>query len=144
MPRIERSTIIDAPVEKVFAYMQDHTNDVEWLPGMLEVKDLTVTEEGTGTRHGWVFEMAGLHIAGESTVIDYAPGERIVERTEGIIPSTWTWTFGPHDAGTKLDLVLEYTVAVPLLGRPLEALMLKHNEREADVGMANIKAKMEA
>ncbi|GAI82981.1 unnamed protein product, partial [marine sediment metagenome] len=56
----------------------------------------------------------------------------------------WNWNFEPHDDGTKIDLSVEYTIPIPILGKIAEAIVLKQNEREADLALANIKAKMEA
>jgi len=141
MPKVERSIIINAPVEKVFAYIEDPMNQLEWLPSLMEVKD--VTGQGVGTHFRWTYKMAGLRFEGESTLTEHVPHERLVAQSKGGIVSTFTWTFEPHDGGTKLNLVVEYTVPVPVLGKLAEALVLKQNEREADLAMANIKARLE-
>jgi hypothetical protein len=66
-----------------------------------------------------------------------------VEQSKGGIVSTWTYSFEPHDGGTKMELVIEYTIPVPVLGKLAEKLVLRRNEREADLAMENIKDKME-
>jgi len=143
MAKVERSITINAPVEKVFAYIEDPTLNPEWLPSVMEVKDVTVTEEGVGSHFRWVYKLAGLLFEGESTTTEYIPNRRIVTQSKGGIVSTWTWTFERHDGGTKANLVVEYTIPVPVLGKLAEALVLRLNEREADLAMANIKAMME-
>ncbi|TEU12337.1 MAG: hypothetical protein E3J25_07120 [Anaerolineales bacterium] len=144
MVKLEKCIIINAPVEKVFAYAEDPMSNLEWLPGIVEVKDVTRTEQGVGTHFRWAYKMAGLRFEGESTFTEYVPNERIVTQSEGGIVSTWTWTYEPHDGGTKVSLVLEYTVPIPVLGKLAEAVVLKQNERNADQAMANIKAKVES
>jgi len=143
MAKVERSITINAPVEKVFAYIEDPTLNPEWLPSVMEVKDVTVTEERVGSHFRWVYKLAGLLFEGQSTTTQYIPNRRIVTQSKGGIVSTWTWTFQPHDGGTKANLVVEYTIPVPVLGKLAEALVLRLNEREADLAMANIKAMME-
>ena len=88
--------------------------------------------------------MAGVPLNGESTVTEHIPNERRVTDSKGGVLSTWTYTFEPHDGGTKLDIEIEYTIPVPVLGKLAEKLVLKRNEREADTAMENIKYKMEA
>jgi uncharacterized membrane protein len=44
METVEKSIIINAPVEKVFEYIDDPMNDPEWMIGMMEV------HEGDGTK----------------------------------------------------------------------------------------------
>ena len=67
----------------------------------------------------------------------------MVARSKGGVNSLWNWDFKPDDNGTKIDLVIDYTVPIPVLGKIAEALVLKQNIREADLALANIKAKME-
>ena len=141
MAKIERSITINAPVEKVFAYVDDPMSQLEYLPSIVEVKD--VTGHGVGAHYRWTYKMAGLRFEGESTMTEYIPNERMVVQSKGGIVSTWSWTFTPEDGGTKVNLTVEYTIPVPVLGKLGEALVLKQNEREADQVMANIKAKLE-
>ncbi len=141
MAKVERSITINASVEQVFAYIEDPMNDVEHTAGVIEIKD--VTGSGVGAHNRWVYKMAGLRFEGESTVTEHIPNERIVTQTKGGIASTWTYTFEPHDGGTKLTVNVEYTIPVPVLGKLAEKLVLKRNEREADLNMANIKESIE-
>ena len=141
MAKVERSITINAPVEKVFAYIENPMNELEWIPSLVEVKD--VAGQGAETRFRWAYKMVGMRLEGEVTNIGYIPNERIVVQSKGGIVSTWTLTFGPHDGGTKLNVVIEYTIPIPVLGKLAEALVLRQNEREADLAMANIKDRME-
>ena len=141
MAKIERSITINAPVEKVFSYMIDPMNNLEWLPSVTDVRD--VTGQGVGQRWGWTYKMMGLPLKGESELIEHIPNQRIVSKSTGGVVSTWTWTFKPEAGGTSLHLVVEYTIPVPVLGKFGERLVLSRNEREADLAMANIKDRME-
>ncbi len=141
MAKLERSITISAPVERVFAYIEDPNSSVEWLPSLLEVKD--ITGQGVGRHYRWAYKMVGLRLEGESSTIEHVPNERVVTQSKGGAVSTWTWTFKPHDGGTEINLVVEYTIPVPVLGKVAEALVLKQNERELDLAMTNIKARME-
>jgi uncharacterized membrane protein len=138
---VERSITINAPVEKVFSYIEDPTNELEWIPSLVEVED--VTGQGAEIHFRWAYKMAGIRLEGESTNTEYIPNKRIATQSKGGIVSTWTLTFEPHDSGTKLNLVVEYTIPVPVLGKLAEALVLRQNEREADLALANIKDRME-
>ena len=143
MAKVERHILINAPVEKVFAYLHDPRTAVEWLPGVVEVKDVTLTEKGVGSRHRWTYRMAGLLLGGESITTEYIHNQRLVTQSKAGLPTTWIYQFEPHNAGTELSLTVEYAFPIPVLGRFLEALMSRQNERVADLAMANIKAKME-
>ena len=64
--------------------------------------------------------------------------------SKGGVNAHWIYTFAPDDGGTKLDIEIEYSIPVPVLGKLAEKLVLKRNEREADMAMENVKEKMEA
>ncbi|NIO03735.1 MAG: hypothetical protein GTN74_03725 [Proteobacteria bacterium] len=141
MIKLERSITINAPLENVFAYVEDPELDLEWLPGLMEVWD--VKGRGVETHYRWAYKMAGLRLEGEGAITEYIRNQRIVAQTKGGVVSNWTWNFEPHEGGTKVNLSMEYTVPVPVLGKLAEALILKQNERELDLAMTNIKARIE-
>jgi ligand-binding SRPBCC domain-containing protein len=136
-------TKINAPVERVFAYISEPTNQVEIWPSLIEVKDVERLPGG-GYSHSWVYKMAGVRMTGSTRTTEFVPNSRFVEVTEGGVSSTITWRFEPEDGGTRLVVETEYTVPVPVLGRMAEALIVKMNQREAELIMANLKARMEA
>jgi uncharacterized protein YndB with AHSA1/START domain len=141
MITISTSTNIQAPVEEVFAYVTDPMNLPEWLVGMSEATD--VTGSGVGQRHHWKYNMVGIPLRGESTVSEHVPNERWATESKGGATSTFTFTFAPHEGGTKLDLQIDYTIPVPVLGKLAEKLVLKRNQREADLSMENLKERLE-
>jgi carbon monoxide dehydrogenase subunit G len=142
MPTINNSINISAPVEKVFAYLTDPLTNPEWLVGMSEVTD--VTGSGVGQHFQWKYNMLGVPLRGESTVSEHVPNERRVVQGKGGVTSTWTLTFAPHEGGTKLDMDIDYTIPIPVLGKLAEKLVLKRNQRENQASMENIKERMEA
>lgn len=141
MATVNKSIAINAPVANVFAYLEDPMNHVEWVPSIMEVKD--VTGSGVGQHYRWTYKMSGVRLEGETRVIEHIRNERRVTQSKGGIVSTWTYTFEPQDDGTRLNLKVEYTIPVPVLGKLAEKLVLKRNEREAELGLANIKDRME-
>src|SRR4030043_927416 len=143
MPKIERSVTINAPVKKIFDYIADPKLQVEWLPGMIEVKDIKQTEQGVGSTYKFAYKVAGMRFEGEDIVEEYIPNKKMVTRSKGGIESSWTWNFEPYNDGTKVEVIVEYKVPIPVLGKIAEALVHKQNEREADHALANIKDKME-
>jgi uncharacterized protein YndB with AHSA1/START domain len=141
MPRIDKSTNINAPVEKVFAYVTDPVNLTEWMVSISDVTD--VTGSGVGQHYHWKYKMAGVPLHGESTFTEFVPNERTVTEGKGGVTSTFTWTFAPHEGGTKLNVNVDYTIPIPVLGKLAEKLVLKRNEREAGMWMENIKEQLE-
>ncbi len=88
--------------------------------------------------------MVGVPLQGESTVTEHVHNERRVMQSKGGIVSTWDFNLESQDDGTKFTLDIEYTIPVPVLGKLAEKLVLKRNEREADLAMVNLKDNLEA
>ena len=141
MATVGRSITINAPVEKVFAYIADPRNELETVPSITDIRD--IIGQGVGQRYSWTYKMMGISLKGESEVIEYVPNERYVTRSTGGIISTWTWTVKPEGDGTQLNLVVEYTIPVPVLGKVGERLVSRQNQREADLAMATLKDRLE-
>ena len=143
MVKGETIITINASVEKVFAYVNEPTNLPGIWPSMVEVKDVQRLPNG-GTSFRWVYKMAGVRFEGTTKDTEYVPNQRVVSKSTGGIESLFTWTFQPQDGGTKVTVEVEYTVPIPLLGKVAEVLIVKQNERELELVLANLKAKMEA
>jgi uncharacterized membrane protein len=143
MARVETSIVIKAPVEKVFNYLDDPMSNPEWLPGMIDVKDVVQTPDKVGTHFRWTYKMAGMRFEGETTTTEYVANKRIVTKSKGGISSTWTFTFDPHPEGAKLTVAVDYSIPIPVIGKLAESLVLKQNEREANLALTNVKEKVE-
>jgi len=143
MAKGEKTITINAPVEKVFEYVDEPTNLLEIWPSMVEVKNVKRLPNG-GTSFEWVYKMAGMRFKGTNEDTEYVPNQRVVSKTKGGIKSTLIWTFQPEDGRTKLTVEVEYIVPIPLIGKLAEAIIIKQNERETESLLANLKDRMEA
>jgi len=143
MAKLEKTVTINAPVEKVFGYIDGATNLPEIWPSLMEVKDVQRLPNG-GHSDRFVYKMAGIRLEGTSEDIEYITNQRIVTKTKGGAESTQTWLFEPEAGGTKVTFKVEYRVPIPVLGKLAEAVIVKMNEHEGDLLLANLKARMEA
>ena len=135
--RIHRSIEIKAPIKEVYAYIDDPVKDTEWMTSMMEVKD--VSGAGVGKQFKWTYKMAGIKLNKESTFKEDIPEKQIVVETKGCIESTWAFNFEPRKDVTVLNLDIDYKIPVPVLGNLAEKVLLKRNEREAEMSLMNIK-----
>ncbi len=141
MAKVERSITINIRVEKVYSYLRYVENQLEWLPSVTGIQD--VQGHGVGQRFRWTYKMMGVAVNGAGEVVEDIINQRCVVKTTGGILSTWTWTFKPEDFKTHLNLAVDYTIPVPVLGKVGEWLVSRQNEREADLAMANLKERLE-
>jgi len=143
MAKLQKSIMINAPVEKVFAYLSDPNNLPEIWPSMVEIKDVQPAPGG-GYNFGWVYKMAGMRFEGASETTEEIPNQRTVTKSTKGIESHFVWTYEPENGSTKLTVEIEYKVPVPLLGKLAESFILKQNDQEGDTLLSNLKARMEA
>jgi len=136
------SITINAPVTKIFDYLSEPTNQPEIWPSLIEIKDMQRLPDGK-TKNRWVYKMAGIRLEGTSEGVESVANQRIVSKTKGGVESTQTWIFQPEAGGTKVTFEVEYTVPTPVLGKLAEAIIVKMNEHEGEVILANLKSRME-
>jgi uncharacterized protein YndB with AHSA1/START domain len=142
MATVKNSIIINAPVEKVFEYLTPENLPEIW-PSLVEVSNVEELPNG-GYSWDFVYKMAGMRLAGQSTHIEFVPNERTVSQTTGGIESMITWEYQTVDDGTKVTSTVEYKVPIPVLGKLAESAILKMNENEGKVIFENVKARLEA
>ena len=142
MAKITKHVEINAPVEKVFEYMSHPENLVEIWPSMVDVENVAELPDG-GLTYDWTYKMAGLKFRGTSVTTETIENERTVVTNKKGIPSTFDWQYHPRNGGMALDLEIEYKVPTPVLGNVAEKAIIKMNDNEANMLLANLKAVME-
>jgi uncharacterized membrane protein len=143
MVRIHKSIEIKAPVNKVFAFIDNPRNEPDWLTNMIDVKD--VRGSGVGTQYGWSWTIGKIRFNGESLKIEHVPEKRIVVKSKGEhgVESKWTYNLINKGGATILDIDIEYATPSRVLGKPIEKVIMKRNEQEANLGLMNIKKRLE-
>jgi uncharacterized protein YndB with AHSA1/START domain len=142
MATVEKSTVIAAPADRIFAYISEPRNLPEIWPSLVEVRDVTPAANG-GSDFTWTYKMAGIRFDGTSTALEFAPPRLLSAATKGGISSTTTWRLEPEGDNTRVVFHAELTVPGKLLGKLAEPLVMRENNKEAEVILANLKARME-
>jgi hypothetical protein len=138
----KNSIVIHASAKRVFAYVDDAENLVEWVSGMMEVHDITGC--GAGQQQSWTYKMAGVHLHGEAVVVEHVPDSHAVHQTIGMIHSTFAYTVEPHEGGALLTVEVDYRIPIPVLGKLAERLVLARNARELELALINVKETVES
>ncbi len=166
--RIHKSIEIKAPVEKVFAYMEDPHNEPDWAESLIDVKN--ICGSGAGTHYECSWKMGGVQLHGETTRTEDIPNKRIVDETRGEGINTWTYTFEPHENSTTVDLDVVYTIPeqvrrklwktarqlifeqgeevvyrnnIPIMAKLVDTFICKRTEQEIEQDMQNVKDRLE-
>jgi uncharacterized protein YndB with AHSA1/START domain len=143
MVAIEKSVLVKAPPEEVYAYLDDPLHLPEVWPSMVEVRDVADLPNG-GHRFHWVYKMAGARFEGDSETVEIEPGRHYVQQNTGQIPSSFDWTFVAENGSTRLMMKSEYEIPETLLGKLARPFIVRLNEREAETVLANVKDRIEA
>jgi len=141
MAHLEKHTSIHAPVSSVFKYVIDPAHSAEWISGMESAGNISGSAKGD--HYDWTYKMAGLIFNGESEIIDQKQDQLQVVHSRGGIESTWTFGFHEEGGDTVLDLAIDYSVPVPVLGKFAEKLILKQNEKAAEDSLTVLKRNLE-
>lgn len=115
MPYVERSILIQGPIEDVYALAKDMERYPEFMPDVESVK--VVSREGNVTITEWVTSVEGTPILWtEKDVfddarrrIDYALVEGDLDKFEG------AWQFRETPQGTEVVLGVDYDFGIPEL-----------------------------
>ncbi|EWT02342.1 bacterio-opsin linked protein [Intrasporangium oryzae NRRL B-24470] len=143
MATLTRNIRINAPVDTVFELALD-------IRELWKFKDVALTEvdikpEGVGTSARMFTHILGFHIEGGVEYTEVVPGQRIVAQVHFFAEKpTWTFTFEPADGRTTVTAVGEWIVKVPVVGRPIEGMMVKEHESFVELMLSNLKAQAEA
>ncbi|MFC2006105.1 SRPBCC family protein [Chloroflexota bacterium] len=137
MATVDKEVIVNAPIEKIFSYISDPSNWPEFWPSLMKIEDVQSLPKG-GYSAKYEYKMAGVRFKGTGQYTEFVPNNWIVVQTKGGIQSTITCTFRSIEGKTRVTLTIEYKVPILLLGKLAEFVILKMNDREADLVMFNL------
>ena len=140
MAKLTKSITINAPVEKVFKYVEEPTNLPKFWPSMVEVSDVKRSGDQVRT-FNWVYKMAGLKVDGNTEITERIPNQKTVSVSTG---GTIVSNYAPEGQGTKVTVDADYKIPGALLGKLAEPLVIRINERESETLLENLKTIMEA
>ncbi|MFC1911859.1 SRPBCC family protein [Chloroflexota bacterium] len=137
MAKVDKEIWIEAPLEKIFGYISEPNNLPEFWPSLMEIKDVQSLTNG-GYRGLWEYKMLGMRFTGTAEYTQIVPNQFFVIKTKGGIKSTIAWTVRSWENKTRVTLTIEYKVPIPLLGKLAEAIIVRMNDHEGDLIMANL------
>lgn len=94
---------IEAPVEKVFDFFADPRKGADLFEPM-EIRELRMTAEGTGTYASYHTRLVGVPFDAFSVYTDVVPNKRITEKSSSAMVGTWDYAFEPEGTGTKVTM----------------------------------------
>jgi uncharacterized protein YndB with AHSA1/START domain len=143
MAKIEVRTVINRPVEEVFAVLSNEENRPKWSATTIEVKKTSKGPIGAGTTWLGVDRIFGRRMERESVFTEYEPNRKITQKsTSGPVPFEVQLMYEPVEEGTQIIVIAEaqprglFKLAGPLL--------MRLRKRQFATDLANVKAMIEA
>lgn len=134
---------IAAPVEQVFSFMDEPSNQVEITPSLTR-SELVERLPNGGSHARYTYSVWGLPLHGAVKATDYAPNERIVWALSGHLRGTIRWYFQPQETGTRFTYAATYAIPGPSLTRPfLKPLLRRYNEQKVQTLLDRLKRRLE-
>ena len=143
MAEVSASIHVEAPVETVFAYLDDPHNHREVTPSLASVENVERLENG-GKRVDHTYTMAGVSLEGTLVEREHVENERMVFEMEGDLTGTITIDTQPTDQGTRLHYSAAYDLPGRVLGTVAEPFVRRYNERELRSTLENTKTRLES
>jgi uncharacterized protein YndB with AHSA1/START domain len=143
MIRTELTTLVERPLDEVFAYVGDQTNTPRWQAGLVEVTRLTDGPLRVGTRHRFVRQFLGRRMAGTNEYTAFEPGRRITFKgIAGPIPLEASYFFEATADGTNVtSRVQMWPTGLAVLFQPW---ILRSLQREMKAGGLELKRQLES
>jgi uncharacterized protein YndB with AHSA1/START domain len=142
MLKIEATTVINRPVEDVFAVLSNAENNPKWSSAFLDVKKISEGPIGVGTTWRGVGKFLGKRAEVEIEEVEYEPNRKVAQKSASPFPVNQQMSFESEAGGTRVNLNFE---ADPggffKLAEPLLAAM---GRRNIEGELANLKDLMEA
>ena len=143
--RFEGTTVIDRPIEEVFAFLADGTNDPKFSPRVLEMEKKTDGPPGVGTVYASTVKDAGVKTKREFEITEFVVPSRI--RWAEVSKNMITATEGGYDLtreGTGTRVTIYNVLEGHGFGKLITPLALRQARKGADEFGRAIKAAVEA
>ena len=144
MGKVEKSIVINAPLEKVFAKFGDFEGWTEWSDP-LEVKITSKKRKGVGVTFHSVGMVVGTRTETDAEVTEWIENERIdIRSTAGNVTFFGSNIFKPVTGGTEYTIVVNYELPYSILGKIIDKLVVsKEAEKSLESANQNLKNLLE-
>ncbi len=139
MSEIHKNATIDAPAEKVYAFVDNPENLPQYVPNVERVVDIKRSEGRIGDSFRVIYKVMGVTFDEKFTVTEHQPPRKAGSRFEGGMKGTFDWSFEPQGQQTKTSVDVRYELVGGVLGKAVDALVLERtNEKTIEEMLRNM------
>jgi len=143
--RFDGTARVDRPVEEVFAFLADGTNDPKFSPRVQEIAKTTDGPTGVGTVYRSTVKDAGMKTQREFEITAFEPPTKIrwTERSKNIVVvPEGGYDLAPVDGGTQLTVFNVFEGRG--FGKLIVGAALRAARKDADAFAGRIKTAIES
>ena len=145
MSGFEVSTEIEAPIERVWEFVDKPENELLWQSNAAERVVLTEGPIEKGTRIRLVDRFLGQRMDSEWEIVEHYPYYRLDRTVSGPIHLESSWRLEPIENGTLFSMEIETGEGLGgMFGKLSEPLVLKMTRRDFVGNLARLKDLIEA
>jgi uncharacterized membrane protein len=141
MINVEVSTVINRPIEEVFAFVSNFENHPQWEANFLEGKRLTPDTVEVGTRYQCVLKVPGQRVVSLIDITEYEPNRSIAFRGDQPAQAkpVGSMTFEAVENSTKVTLLPRpefggiFKLLEPLMAGYIKRSNVEHLRRLKDL-----------
>jgi uncharacterized protein YndB with AHSA1/START domain len=144
--RFEATTVIDRPIEQVFAFLADGENDPKFSARVVEIRKTTDGPPGVGTRYASTVKDAGMTTKREFELTEFVAPTRIrwAERSKNVVTAPeGGYDLAPASEG-KTSVTIHNVLDGHGFGKLIVGFALRSARGGADDFAAAIKRAVEA
>jgi uncharacterized membrane protein len=135
MIRVEKSIIINKPVEEVFGYIVAEGNGTKWQGGVVNVID-EGPRNNVGSRYTEVRKFMGQEMRSTLELTEFVPNVRYAGKViKGPVPYEYNITFESVDGGTRMTTCVDgepkgfFKLAESMVASQLEKSVAEDQEK---------------
>jgi uncharacterized membrane protein len=131
---VEQSIEIDAPISKVFAYVDDFSKTQDWMYGLSRIEPVTDQLRGVGAQYDGVMKL-GVPLKARIECVAWEQDSLIELASVKGIETTQRWSFTAlGDDRTRVDARIDFTLpggpagrAIASAVRPVVEVAVRHS-----------------
>ena len=143
MSKVAQSVEVKCSPDSLMEYIVDVTNHPAFIGPLKSVANVKGDVKKAGTSWDWVYNIAGVELAGKAETVRFVPAKEFVYKTTTGAKSTFTYRADAAGSKTKLSLNVEYEVPTNALGKMKASMFEKLNEAESKRVVENLRALLE-
>jgi uncharacterized membrane protein len=117
MGHITSSELIAAPVETVFAFVDDHRNTTKYMKDLTRWAPVGATTHGKGARFAVAMKAGPMTLSSVVDITSWKANRTIGWKSTEGFKQTGRWSFAPADGGTEATFDMEYELPGGIAGR---------------------------